>query len=70
MTYGTSANAYLVGRRPSRLSPHRAEQNRPDRQRTVDPAHKKETYSASFASAAWKPATHRGKMLKLISLKF
>jgi hypothetical protein len=23
MTYGTSANTYLVGRRPSRSSPHR-----------------------------------------------
>jgi hypothetical protein len=32
MTYGTSANTYLVGRRPSRSSPHRRSRNRPARQ--------------------------------------
>jgi hypothetical protein len=31
---------------------------------------KRAARETSFASAAWKPATHRGKMLKLISLKF
>ena len=87
MTYGTSANTYLVGRRPSRSSPYRRSRTVP-RQRTGDPA----TYGAygafrtfklanhplntssktsrvetSFASAAWKPATHRSKMLKLMN---
>jgi len=51
MTYGTSANTYLVGRTvPFVTAP--AERNRPDRQRTVDPAHKKGTYSAYGAFRA------------------
>ena len=29
MTYGTSANTYLVGRRPSRSSPHRQSKTAP-----------------------------------------
>jgi hypothetical protein len=31
---------------------------------------KRAARETSFASAAWKPATHRGKMLKLINWKF
>jgi hypothetical protein len=99
MTYGTADNTYLVGRRPSRSSPHQ-------RNRTVPigkgpaiqhtrrglraitahfahrylarhppnhpPPHPKPASEANLppettlASAAWKLATHRGKMLKLI----
>jgi hypothetical protein len=102
MTYGTSANTYLVGRRPSRSSPHRRSRTAPIGRgpaiqhmrrglmaHTALMAHippwnlarhppnhlqrrppKRTARETSFASAAWKPAPHRGKMLKLISQKF
>ncbi len=96
MTYGTSANTYLVGRRPSRSSPHRRSRtvpigkgpaiqhmrrglialtahfahfylarHPPNQPQRLPP--KRAARETSFASAAWKPATHRGKMLKLIN---
>ena len=96
MTYGTSANTYLVGRRPSRSSPHRQSRTVPIGKGPAIQHMRRGTYGAygafrallfgpplpnhlqspsltraacetSFASAAWKPATHRGKMLKLIN---
>jgi hypothetical protein len=46
MTYGTSANTYLVGRKIVPFVAGPAEQNRSDRQSTGDPAQEKGTYGA------------------------
>jgi hypothetical protein len=51
MTYGTFANTYLVGRRPSRSSPHRRSRSVRSA-RTGDPAHGKGTYSTHGALCA------------------
>jgi hypothetical protein len=96
MTYGTSANLYLLGRQTVPYVAGPAEQTAPigkgpatqHRRRglialTAHFAHfiwpaippnepqrpppKRAAREISFASAARKPATHRGKMLKLIN---
>jgi hypothetical protein len=72
MTNGTFTNTYLIGRRSSRLSPHRRSKTTPIGEGTGDPAQERGTYDAFRAfklanhppKPTPKPASHGGKMLK------